>query len=103
MLGCHSAVALNRILKTLGWKSKRDTDAPTKKATQAGWLAVRMRQRSGCFRSFPQVFVTPKGIDELRRIFGSKPTGLYVRGRCSMNSARSSIPRSASRFALGVP
>lgn len=72
MLGCHTAVALNRILKTLGWKSKRDTDAPTKKATQAGWLAVRMRQRSGSFRSFPQVFVTPKGIDELRRIFGSQ-------------------------------
>jgi Rha family phage regulatory protein len=71
MLGCNSAVVLNRILKTLGWKSKRDADAPTKKAIKAGWLAVRMRQRSDSFRSFPQVFVTPKGIDELRRILGS--------------------------------
>lgn len=70
MLGFQGAIAVNRVLRHIGWKSRRDADAPNKKAVDKGWLVVRMRLRAGSYRSFPEVFVTPKGFDELRRIIG---------------------------------
>ncbi|WP_298187588.1 KilA-N domain-containing protein [uncultured Pseudomonas sp.] len=71
-LGMPSAIALNRFLRAIGWKSKRDTDAPTAMARDKGWLVTRFRNKAGTGRSFPQVFVTPKGLTELRFILSKE-------------------------------
>ncbi len=70
LLGFQSAIAVDRVLRHIGWKSRRDADTPSKRAVDKGWLVVRMLQRAGSYDSIPEVFVTQKGFDELSRIIG---------------------------------
>jgi len=110
MLGCHSAVAPQSHPQDPRVEVEARHRRPHQKRQRkpVGWPSACVNAR-GASAAFPRSLSRRRASTNcdvssvVRKLPPNKPTGLYVRGRCSMNSARSSIPRSASRFALGVP
>ncbi|OIN07926.1 KilA-N domain-containing protein [Oceanisphaera psychrotolerans] len=67
-LGFRNARALNEYLRSIGWKMKSATDAPTTYATTEGFLTVKARVRADTGMSFPQTRITAKGLEALRQL-----------------------------------
>ena len=109
---CSAATALSPSIASSrpsgGSRSATPTPPPKRQRKPVGWPSACVNAR-GASAAFPRSLSRRRASTNcdvssvVRKLPPNKPTGLYVRGRCSMNSARSSIPRSASRFALGVP